>query len=233
MDSLDKGIKLPVWKVLSILIGLPAISYLLSLMLLHRAMFSFTGWDFFSVFWLIITLWYAVQMKLVTYTLASEGYTLADIGFALTTSQLRKLIGGYVLVSLLILVSVESLVQSGQIDPGKLSDFANLSPTTLQQRIIYIIMGLFAGLSEEIVYRGFAIRSLVGHRINKWVSVILASIPFTLQHGLKAIPQFSWFFSMGLFFGIIFVMTRRLTIGILIHWLVIVSAVVAILSVLR
>lgn len=140
---------------------------------------------------------------------------------------------GYLLVSILLLVLVEFLLQSNSVDASQLSDFANLTPTSLRQRVIYMAMGLTAGLSEEIVYRGFAIRSLQGYKMNKWVSVLVATIPFIFQHGLKAIPQFSWFFGMGLLFGVLFITTRRLTVGIIIHWLVILSAVLAILSLLN
>ncbi|GAB3804638.1 hypothetical protein GCM10028819_36480 [Spirosoma humi] len=230
MNTLDTGIKLPLWKALSVLIGFPLLSYGLSLMLLHRTLFSFTGWDFFSVFWLLITGWYVLQIRIVISILASEGYTLADIGYTLDASRSKKLFVGYLLVSILLLILVEALLQSNSVDASRLSDFANLTPTSLRQRVIYISMGLAAGLSEEIVYRGFAIRSLIGYKLNKWVSVLVATIPFVFQHGLKAIPQFSWFFGMGLLFGILFMTTRQLTVGIIIHWLVILSAVLAILS---
>ncbi|PQA60699.1 CPBP family intramembrane glutamic endopeptidase [Siphonobacter curvatus] len=233
MNNVNKAVRLPVWKTLLVLIGFPIISYLLSLILLQRDLFSFTGWDFFSVFWILITIWYIIQIKIITYILSSEGYTLEAIGYRLDVNHSKKMIGGYLLCSLLLLITIEISLQSGPIDPSRLSDFANLTPTNLRQRIIFILMGLFAGLSEEMVYRGFAINSLMGYRINKWLSIILASIPFVFQHGLKAIPQFSWFFSMGLFFGFLFILTKKLTIGIIVHWLIILSAVVAILSTLN
>ena len=91
-------------------------------------------------------------------------------------------------------------------------------------------MGLAAGLCEELVYRGFAISSLKSRGMNHWLAALLAAFPFVFQHGLKSIDQFPWFFIWALVFGAIFIITRRLYINILVHWLVILSAVLAILQ---
>lgn len=92
-------------------------------------------------------------------------------------------------------------------------------------------MGLAAGLSEELVYRGFAISSLRSHGLNKWLACAAAALPFVFQHGLKSLDQFWWFLTWGLVFGVLFVMTKRLYVTIVLHWLVILSAVLAVLPV--
>lgn len=94
-------------------------------------------------------------------------------------------------------------------------------------------MGLVAGLAEEIVYRGFAIKALESNTINRWIAIVMASIPFIFQHGLKSIDQFWWFLTWGLVFGILFVLLKKLTLIIIIHWLVILSAMLAILQVVQ
>ena len=119
------------------------------------------------------------------------------------------------------------------MDAEKLNALSSLTPKTTTARIIFIIMGLMAGLAEEIVYRGFAIKAFVSNKINKWVAVFIAAIPFIFQHGLKSIDQFWWFFSTGVAFGILFLLFKKLTINIIIHWLVILSAMVAVLQVLQ
>jgi hypothetical protein len=92
---------------------------------------------------------------------------------------------------------------------------------------------LVAGLAEEIVYRGFAIKALVSNKINKWLAVLIASIPFIFQHGLKSIDQFWWFLITGIIFGIIYVFRKNLYLNIIIHWLVILSAMLGIFQVLE
>ena len=57
--------------------------------------------------------------------------------------------------------------------------------------------------------------------------------PAATVHGDKgAIDQFWWFFIWGMVFGAMFIVTRRLYINIVIHWLVILSAIPAILQTL-
>lgn len=93
-------------------------------------------------------------------------------------------------------------------------------------------MGLAAGLCEEFVYRGFAIRSLKSRGINQWLAAFIAAFPFVCQHGLKSLDQFWWFFIWALVFGAIVIIAKRLYINIVIHWLVILSAILAILQTL-
>ncbi len=130
---------------------------------------------------------------------------------------------------------VEFALANAGTDPEKvraLSDLANLTPKNLPQRIVFVFMGLAAGLCEELVYRGFAIRSLKSRGINRWLAAFIAAFPFVFQHGLKSLDQFWWFFVWALVFGAMFIITKRLYINIIIHWLVILSAVLAILQTL-
>lgn len=94
-------------------------------------------------------------------------------------------------------------------------------------------MALTAGLAEEIVYRGVAIKALTSNKINKWVAVFIATVPFIFQHGLKSIDQFWWFLTWGVVFGVLFVLLKKLTFNIIIHWLVILSAMIAVMQVIQ
>lgn len=86
---------------------------------------------------------------------------------------------------------------------------------------------------KEIVYRGFAIRAMGSQNINKWIAVVIASIPFIFQHGLKSIDQFWCFLTTGILFGVLIVALMKLTVNIIIHWLVILSAMAAIFQVIE
>jgi len=117
---------------------------------------------------------------------------------------------------------------------NELSDFSNLTPKTTVQRVIFIFAGSVAGISEEFVYRGFAINAIESHKVNKWMAVILATVPFVFQHGLKSVDQFWWFFISGLVMSVIYLLiNRRLYINIILHWIVILSAILAILQVIE
>ena len=228
------AIKIPTGQLLSVLLGFPAISYLLSLLLLRKEWFTDLGVDFFTAFWTLVGIWYLIQIGITARVLRISNHSLRDIGYTFNTQKTIGFIAGYLIFAFALFAFVEWALASANItteDIQTLSDLSNLTPTTTSHRVIFIFVGLFAGISEEFVYRGFAINGLKGLKINKWMAVVLAAIPFVFQHGLKSIDQFWWFFIWGLVLGIIFILTRqKLYIAIIIHWLVILSSLLAILQ---
>jgi uncharacterized protein len=219
-----------------ILLGFPIGSTLISLLLLDRSALQWTGLDFFSAFWLLITCWYAAQIAILGRTLRACGLRWRDIGYPFDRRRTLWFVAGYLVFALALVGFVEFALASAGSDPERvkaLSDFSNLTPKTLPQRVIFVLMGLAAGLCEELVYRGFAIRVMQRRGIPGWLGVVIAAIPFVFQHGLKSLDQFWWFFIWGLVFGALLLLTRRLWINIVIHWLVILSALLAILQTLR
>jgi len=142
------------------------------------------------------------------------------------------LISGYLVFGFGLLAFIEIALSNSIIDTEKLRALSSLTPKTTTSRVIFIFMGLVAGLAEEIVYRGFAIKALVSNKINKWLAVLIASIPFIFQHGLKSIDQFWWFLITGIIFGVVYVFRKNLYLNIIIHWLVILSAMLGIFQVM-
>jgi membrane protease YdiL (CAAX protease family) len=233
MQNTENSKAIPLSKTLAVLIGFPIIATLISLLLLNRPLITNLGLDFFNTFWLIITIWYLIQIYIVSKILHSVGWKFADIGFSFTKKSTLYFIGGYLLFTFALLVFIELALANSIVDVEKMNKISSLTPKTTTARIIFIIMGLTAGLAEEIVYRGFAIKALVSNKINKWLAVFAASIPFIFQHGLKSIDQFWWFLTWGIVFGILFLWLKKLTLNIIIHWLVILSAMIAILQVIQ
>lgn len=224
---------IPLAKILLVLIGFPIVATLISLLLLNRSLITNMGLDFFNTFWLIISAWYIIQIVIISKIIKSVGWTWSDIGFSMSKKKTLFFIGGYLLFAIGLLVFIELALSSSVIEKEKLDALSSLTPKTTTARIIFILMTLVAGLAEEIVYRGFAIKALISNKINKWIAVILATIPFIFQHGLKSLDQFWWFLTWGILFGILFLWLRKLTINIIIHWLVILTAMVAILQVMQ
>lgn len=68
-------------KIAAVLLGFPLVSTLVSLLLLDRDSLSWTGMEFFTAFWLLITLWYSAQIFLLSRVLKSSGWTWSDIGY--------------------------------------------------------------------------------------------------------------------------------------------------------
>jgi hypothetical protein len=136
----------------------------------------------------------------------------------------------YLVAALSLLVFVEIALGQVVLDPEKLANLGGLYPDTTAKRIVFIFMALVGGIGEEITYRGFAIRTLESFTLNRWLAVLIAAIPFVFQHGLKSLDQFWWFFGSGLVLGTIFVLTKKLLPGIILHWLVILSAMLGIFT---
>jgi len=234
---MKEKIRIPLWKTLAILIGFPIISFFVSLLLLQKNWFLRLGIDFFTTFWTLVTLWYLIQIWITFRVLKSSKSDLKEIGYTFDFRKTFWLITGYLIFAFALFAFVEFALASTNItaeDINSLSDFSNITPKTTMQRIIFIFAGLAAGISEEFVYRGFAIQSLEKYNINKWLAVVIAAIPFVFQHGLKSIDQFWWFFIWGLTLGVIFILTKRkLHVTIIIHWIIILSALLAILQIIE
>ncbi|WP_166212799.1 CPBP family intramembrane glutamic endopeptidase [Cognatiluteimonas telluris] len=227
---------MPASKIVAILLGFPIVSTLISLLLLDRGILSWTGLDFFTAFWLLITFWYVAQIAILAKVLKSSGWSWSDIGYSFNRKKTAYFVAGYLCLAFALLGFVQYALANVGTDPNKvkaLSDLANLTPKNLPQRIVFVFMGLAAGLCEELVYRGFAIRSMKSRGINHWIAAFIAAFPFVFQHGLKSLDQFSWFFIWAMVFGAIFIIFKRIYINIFIHWLVILSAVLAILQTLK
>lgn len=233
MQNTEVAKAIPLSKTITVLIGFPVIATLISLLLLNRPLITDLGLDFFNTFWIIIIGWYLLQIYLISRILRTAGWNWRDIGFPFSGKKTIYFVVGYLLFAIGLIVFIELALASSTVDTEKLNALSSLTPKTTTARIIFIMMGLVAGLSEEIVYRGFAIKALASNKINQWLAVFIATISFVFQHGLKSIDQFWWFLSTGIALGILFLLFKKLTINIIIHWLVILSAMVAVLQVLQ
>ena len=229
--------KIPLWKTFSILIGFPIISFLVSWVLLQKEWFAERGLDFFTSFWALVAAWYLVQIGIILQVLKASKWKLKEIGYSFSPRKTAFFLMGYLIVGFSLFAFVEWALASVDItaeEMKSLSDLSNITPITTSQRIIFILVGLVAGISEEFVYRGFAIRALEKHGLPKLAAVPIASIPFVFQHGLKAMDQFWWFFMWGIVLGVIFILSKRkLYLTIMIHWMVILSAILAILQLIE
>lgn len=222
------------WSSLAaVLIGFPALFFVWSQALLHRDAFTFGEIDFFVTFWLGTSLIYALKIAVVLWIVRRTGWTPADLGLrGVDARSVGRWTAIYVLLAAITFVAVEWAVANSTFDAAKVAALPGLYPETSAKRIMLLVMAFFAGISEELTYRAFAISGLVSRGINRWVAILFAAIPFVFQHGLKSLDQFWWFFINGLVFGVIYVLSRRLMPGIVLHWLIIWTALFGIFSAL-
>lgn len=82
----------------------------------------------------------------------------------------------------------------------------------------YVAVGILAPLTEEVVFRGAILRTLLGmmSKRNHWVAIMISAAIFGAVHGNAA--QFVNALLMGLLLGWMYYRTRSLVPGILLHW---------------
>lgn len=82
----------------------------------------------------------------------------------------------------------------------------------------YVAVGILAPLTEEIVFRGAILRTLLGmvSKKNHWVAIMISAALFGVVHGNVA--QFVNALLLGLLLGWMYYRTKSLVPGILMHW---------------
>jgi uncharacterized protein len=227
--------KMPLSKTLGVLIGFPIIATLISLLFVNRSIITDLRLNYSNTIKCIIICWYLLQIYIIYRILRSEGWSWKDIGYMYNTKKTLYFCLAYLVFAFGLLFFIEYTLANSEIDSEKLKSIVNLSPETTIERVLFIFLALVAGVAEEFVYRGFAIRALISNKINKWLSVFIVAIPFVLQHGIKAyqINWSIWYFVWGILFGCLFLWLKKLHLNIVIHWLVILSAMVAVLQAVK
>jgi uncharacterized protein len=235
MQNNEVGSKMPLSKILGVLIGFPLIATLISLLFINRNLITDLGLNYGITIKIIIIIWYLIQIYLIARIIRSEGWSWTDIGYSFNTKKTLYFCLGYLTFAFGLLFFIEYTLATKELDSEKLKSVVNLSPDNTIERIFFIILGLVAGLSEEFVYRGFAIKALISNRINKWLAVLIAAIPFVFQHGIKAyqLNWATWYLVWGIVLGCLFLFLKKLNLNIIIHWLVILSGMVAILQAVK
>lgn len=211
----DQKLILPLWQVLLILIGLPAVYIVNSLMPWSTGLLRQHDHTFFFQFWGSIALLHWISVALIIFFLKRTGIRLNAIGLNLSTIRIAVMMGIPIVIGSLLIV-----LRSAGIDPGSQHPDV-VSPATMKERWFWIFMSLTAGFCEELVYRGFAIRALQGHNIHILIAVCIATFSFVFMHGVSvlALVPFVIIYVMGLIFSLLFLWRRSLVPGICLHTL--------------
>ena len=88
--------------------------------------------------------------------------------------------------------------------------------TILKDRMGYFVVGLFAPLVEEIVFRGAILRELLRWNSKPWVGIVISAALFALIHMNPA--QMPHAFLIGLLLGWMYYRTDSIVPGVAYHW---------------
>lgn len=221
-------------KVLLTIIGFPILYMLFCKTSIATELFGNKNLDYYIPFWGGIIALHWISVLVVTLLLKSHGKTFADIGYKLSRKGTLLLIGGYALVALLVLGGVEVMLNDVSLDSSQFGSISGLIPKTTSHRIFFILLVFSTGFCEEIFYRGFAITQLEKIGLNKWIALIVSAMLFIGIHGVNAYSRnFLFYFGGGLMFGLTFLFSKRLLPSILIHLAINLSAMMAILQLVK
>jgi len=165
--------------------------------------------------WNILSLWTLTLIAIAL--LYRDGLTLAQFGQNLGVYP-RNIVGVVILVVAVILLNK---LQKRKITPEQsakqFENIRKLIPTTPAERLAVIPLAFTAGFCEEFLYRGYLLNIAASATKSLWVGLLLSSIFFGFAHlyqGRKAIIGTS---IGGLVFGLIFLASRTLLPGQLLH----------------
>lgn len=86
----------------------------------------------------------------------------------------------------------------------------------LKDRWGYFVVGLLAPLSEELVFRGAVLRSLLKWKSNPWIGIVISAFLFALIHMNPV--QMPHAFLIGLLLGWMYYRTDSIVPGVVYHW---------------
>ena len=98
--------RIPVPKLIAVLVGFPVTATLISLLLINRTIITDSGLNFFNTFWSIIIIWYVVQIFIVAKIIKTSGRSWSDIGFTLSKKRTTYYISGFLLLAFGLLLFI-------------------------------------------------------------------------------------------------------------------------------
>jgi membrane protease YdiL (CAAX protease family) len=126
-----------------------------------------------------------------------------------------------VLVVMVAALGIVSKSQAKKANPEQLrkatSGFSRLLPLTSAERTVWVPLSFTAGMCEEFLYRGWLLQLLGAAFGSVWIGLILSSIVFGFAHSYQGRKGIIGTGVMGIIFGGVFVLSRSLLPGQLLH----------------
>jgi len=168
--------------------------------------------------WNILAEWSLVAWCI--WLMRRNGLTLADLAEG-WGSPLRVLAVGVVLVVIVVIVGIISKSQAKKASPEQLrkatSGFSRLLPLTSTERAVWVPLSFTAGVCEEFLYRGWLLQLIGAVFGSLLIGLILSSIVFGFAHSYQGRKGIIGTGVMGIIFGGVFVLSRSLLPGQLLH----------------
>ncbi|MGA7078340.1 MAG: type II CAAX endopeptidase family protein [Terriglobales bacterium] len=168
--------------------------------------------------WNILAEWSLVAWCI--WIIRRNGLTLSDLGEGLG-SLLRVLVVVGVLVVMVAAVGTLSKRQAKKASPEQLrkatAGISRLLPLTSTERAVWVPLSFTAGVCEEFLYRGWLLQLIDAVFGSLWIGLILSSIVFGFAHSYQGRKGVIGTGVLGIIFGGVFVLSRSLLPGQLLH----------------
>ena len=171
-------------------------------------------------FWMANMAFHWIPFALVWLALARNHEPWTSIGIDWTWFVKYRVWFG----SLIIFLIVMAFVMPGVLYDGKLpkrSHTVFLAPVSTAERLFVIFGAVTAGVTEEVLFRGFAFTRLSRVIRNPWLILPITVIAFLFMHGTpRDLGGLITYTAAGLAFGIPFILMnlRRLEILVFVHF---------------
>jgi membrane protease YdiL (CAAX protease family) len=157
----------------------------------------------------------------------SRQHLIRDLVMGVGLFMMCYLVLGGIIAAIAIAAVSGSAAQQGQAMQSLLAGAA-INPLGMGWQIgmSALIVPISGGITEELVYRGYALPRLTALTGKPWLAIGLTTLGFTAQHLAYGLTSWQTALSgmagvavAGLLFGVIYFLTRqRLTALVFIHW---------------
>ena len=180
------------------------------------SMLSIAAFHWVSFFFI----WYALYKN-------KESWNSIGLNFQWYVQRKYWFIG--LLCILIVAAFVMPGIHYGDQFPQRSNTHSFLGPVTTFERLFMIFTAVTAGVTEEVIFRGFAFNRLKRWIPNPWVILPITLVSFSLIHAPDSVGDWINYTVAGCVFGIPFILMklRRLEILILIHFLIDAGLVIA------
>jgi CAAX protease family protein len=121
-------------------------------------------------------------------------------------------------ISLMVLGLCAQLLRPLHVDPDSIRKIVSrLAPTSALEIVLWIVMSITAGLTEEFIFRGYLQQQFAILTRNAWLGLFCSALIFGLAHGYEGLPGMLLITVYGALFGLLARMQRNLRPGMMAH----------------
>jgi membrane protease YdiL (CAAX protease family) len=167
---------------------------------------------------IVVSQWLLVVAAVAT--ARRHGLALADLGQSWGEVRATLLVTGGLLVVYGVLAAI-SLTQLQKVTygemPAHLRRARKVLPGTRIESMVFVVVALTAGICEEILYRGWLVQFYGAAVGSIGFGVVLAGVNFGVAHAYQGPSGMAVTGALGIGFGMLFVWTRSLVPGQVLH----------------